>query len=168
MAKSNAERQRAYRERQKALIPMPAHRNPVRADEGVTPAQSGFTPTYADHDEPVSLAEPGQPLGRGTDSSLPAVAGRNVAAEVVKRLITEDEWRSAVESLWEIATSGTKPDWVWCPHCRKKIQADRVDLRARVEAAKNLQDMGYGKPQVEDQDRQGIVLHRRIVQPKGV
>src|SRR5215831_19097499 len=161
MAKSNAERQRAYRERQKALMPTPAHRSPVRADEGVTPALSGFTPVYADHSEPV-------PVDSSPAAVAPAVAGRNLAAEVVKRLITEDEWRQAVESLWEIATSGTKPDWVWCPHCRKKIQADRVDLRARVEAAKNLQDMGYGKPVVEDPDRQGIVLRRTIVQPRSV
>ena len=165
MAKSNAERQRAYRERQKALIPTPAHRSPVRADEGVTPAGSGFVPTYADHSQPVRLAEPDS-VSSSPAAVAPAVAGRNVAAEVVKRLITEDEWRSAVESLWEIATSGTKPDWVWCPHCRKKIQADRVDLRARVEAAKNLQDMGYGKPQVEDPDRQGIILKRTIVAPR--
>ena len=155
----------------------------MRADEGVTPARSGFSPVYADHGEPVRVPAERGPDADSVSSSLPAVAGRNVAAEsqagrpassgrnlaaeVVKRLITEDEWRSAVESLWEIATSGTRPDWVWCPHCRKKIQADRVDLRARVEAAKNLQDMGYGKPVVEDPDRQGIILKRTIVAPVG-
>jgi hypothetical protein len=95
-------------------------------------------------------------------------AGRNVAQEVVRRLITEEEWREAVESLWDIATQGTKPDWVWCPNCRRKIQADRVDLRARSDALKGLQEMGFGKPVVEDQDRMPLTVNRTVVQPKGV
>lgn len=93
--------------------------------------------------------------------------GRNLAQKVVQDLITEEEWKEAVESLWAIATQGTKPDWVYCPGCRKKILADRVDLRARADALKHLQEMGYGRPKAEDEERQGLIVHRTIVQPGG-
>jgi hypothetical protein len=92
--------------------------------------------------------------------------GRNLAQKVVQDLITEVEWKEAVESLWSIATQGTKPDWVFCPHCRRKIQADRVDLRARSDAMSRLQEMGFGKPQADDETKQGLIVHRTIVQPR--
>lgn len=95
-------------------------------------------------------------------------SGRNLAQEVVRRLIDEDEWKEAVESLWSIATQGTKPDWVWCPNCRRKIQADRVDLRARSDALARLQEMGFGKPRPDEDDGRGMVVHRTIIAPEGV
>lgn len=91
--------------------------------------------------------------------------GRNLAQKVVQDLITEEEWKEAVESLWQIATQGTKPDWVWCQHCKRKIQADRVDLRARSDAMAKLQEMGFGRPKAEDEERQGMVVNRTIVAP---
>jgi len=94
--------------------------------------------------------------------------GRNLAQKVVRDLITEEEWKEAVESLWEIATQGTRPDWVWCSGCRRKIQADRVDLRARSDALARLQEMGFGRPKVEDEDRQPLTVNRRIIVPREV
>lgn len=91
--------------------------------------------------------------------------GRNLAQQVVRKFITEEEWKEAVESLWDIATQGTKPDWVWCSSCRKKVQADRVDLRARADALSKLQEMGFGRPRQEEEDKQGLIVHRTIVQP---
>lgn len=96
---------------------------------------------------------------------MPAEKGRNLAQKVVQELITEEEWREAVESLWSIATQGTKPDWVYCPSCRKKVQADRVDLRARADALARLQEMGFGKAKDEDESKQGLIVHRTIVRP---
>lgn len=94
--------------------------------------------------------------------------GRNLAQKVVRDLITEEEWKEAVESMWQIATSGTKPDWVRCPNCQRKVQADRVDLRARTDALKGLQEMGFGRPRADEEDREPLLVNRRIIVPKGV
>jgi hypothetical protein len=94
--------------------------------------------------------------------------GRNLAQKVVRDLITEEEWRDAVESLWQIATSGTQPEWVFCPNCGRKTQMERVDLRARSDALSRLQEMGFGKPRVDVDDREPMVVHRSIVRPRGV
>ena len=80
-------------------------------------------------------------------------------------MITEDEWRKAAEALWQIATSGTKLDWGCCPGCNKKVQLDRPDLRARADALRSLQEMGFGKPKAEDEGRAGFILKRVIVNP---
>ena len=95
----------------------------------------------------------------------PKPKGRNLAQQVVQEMITEEEWRRAAQSLWEIATEGSRPDWVYCPSCDRKVQVDRVDLRARSDAMQKLSEMGFGKPQL-DEDRQSLIVHRVIVPPK--
>jgi hypothetical protein len=99
--------------------------------------------------------------------STPKAKGRNLAQQVVQNLITEDEWKRAAQSLWDIATQGSKPDWVYCPHCDRKIQADRVDLRARADALQKLSELGFGKPQT-DEDKQSLIVKRTIVKPREV
>jgi len=93
--------------------------------------------------------------------------GRNLAQKVVRDLITEEEWRDAVESMWAIATSGTQPEWVRCPNCQRKTRMERVDLRARTDALKALQEMGFGRPRPDEDDRQPLTVNRRIIVPKG-
>jgi hypothetical protein len=94
--------------------------------------------------------------------------GRNLAQKVVRDLITEEEWKDAVESLWRIATLGTQPEWVMCKNCGRKTQMERTDLRARTDALARLQEMGYGKPKADEDDRPPLTVHRKIIVPKGV
>ena len=77
------------------------------------------------------------------------------------------DYKAAVrnaESLWEIATSGTKPEWHNCPKCGVKIKLDRVDLMAKVNAQGQLLSQGWGKPK-DDEDSRGFILNRVIVEP---
>lgn len=93
--------------------------------------------------------------------------GRNVAQESVQDLLSRERWDEWALSTWEIATSGTKPEWAECPKCQRKVKLDRVDLTARVNAAEKLQSMGYGKPRDGSESQKGFVLNRTIVEPGG-
>ncbi len=93
-------------------------------------------------------------------------SGRNVAQESVRELISREEWDAWARATWEIATSGTKPEWAECPKCQRKVKLDRVDLMARVNAGKELQAMGYGKPKDDDERSRGFELRRVIVVPE--
>jgi len=44
---------------------------------------------------------------------------------------------------------------------------ERVDLRARTDALKALQEMGFGRPRPDEDDRQPLTVNRRIIVPKG-
>ncbi len=94
-------------------------------------------------------------------------SGRNAAQESVRKHITDEEWDRWVESMWEIATSATRPEWVECPRCNRKTEMARVDTVARINAGKELQAMGYGKPKDDDATQRGFVLNRVIVVPEG-
>ncbi len=104
-------------------------------------------------------------LQPGVSVSDKAASGRNVAQESVKELLTRENWDEWARSTWEIATSGTRPDWGQCGKCGSKVKLDRVDLTARVNAAEKLQAMGYGKPRDESESSKGFVLNRTVVLP---
>ena len=94
--------------------------------------------------------------------------GRNVAQESVRELLSREAWDEWAAATWEIATSGTKPEYSPCPKCGVKVRLERVDLMARVNAGRELQAMGYGKPKDDDEKLRGFELKRVVVVPETI
>jgi hypothetical protein len=94
-------------------------------------------------------------------------SNRNTGQEAVRSVLTYEQLQRNAESLWEIATSGTKTDRGFCRKCNTSQPLDRADLMARVNAQKELTTMGWGRPREDSEGRSGFVLNRVVVVPGG-
>lgn len=95
-------------------------------------------------------------------------SNRNTGQDAVRSVLTYEQLVRNAESLWEIATGGVKADRGFCRKCQTNQPLERVDLMARVNAQKELTTMGWGRPKVDDEGREGFVLKRVVVEPGGV
>ena len=96
-------------------------------------------------------------------------SSRNLAQEIVRGKLDEETITEAVEALIQILLYAEKNQWGYCPKCRGKVEVPGIDARTRIEALRELQSLGWGKPKPDEDDRKaGFVLNRIIVEPSGV
>lgn len=93
-------------------------------------------------------------------------SNRNLAQQIVQRKLDEEKIEAAVDVLQETLTGAERTVWVACPHCKRKHEVTPIDALTRIKALEQLQNLGWGRPKPdEDERKQGFVLNRIIVEP---
>lgn len=94
-------------------------------------------------------------------------SNRNLAQEIVRGKLDEETIKQAVEELIQILLYAEKDLWAYCPQCRKKVPVPQIDAKTKIDALRQLQELGWGRPRAdEDEKRVGFTLSRVIVRPE--